>query len=260
MRVGIITDIHENAEMLQEALRLADFNKCDDLACLGDMVGYDRRFYKYDCKRSAKTCLDLIRSNCRWIVAGNHDLFAAGKFPSYTNGFEYPDNWYKMNSEERKSVSAGKVWSYEGDAPNDLGENEIEFLKSLPEYFAISLAGVDSLFSHYIYPDLTGSTTKYIERSFQLKGLWEFMNKKNVKYSFSGHSHASFAGFAYRGKLNGAGSYLKAIHSLSSDNFNLGNEMVMIQLPPIAAEKGRAGFSIIDTETMKLTIIPVRIV
>jgi hypothetical protein len=131
---------------------------------------------------------------------------------------------------------------------------------TLPEFINVSVMGVDCLFSHYIYPDLTGSTTKYIERAFQLKELWEFMGKNGIMYSFSGHSHASFTGFAYRGKTIGTGSFLKAIHSLPYENFNLGKEMVMIVLPPLAAEKGRACFSIIDSESMKLTIVPVRIV
>jgi len=112
MKIGIITDIHENVEMLREALRLASVNKCDEIVCLGDIVGYDQRFYTFIQKRSATTCLDLVRSNCRWIVPGNHDLFAAGRVPSYTNGFKYPDTWFEMNAGERKKVAQGKVWCY----------------------------------------------------------------------------------------------------------------------------------------------------
>jgi len=252
MKIGIITDIHENTEMLLEALKLADANSCDEIVCLGDIVGFDRRFYKHVRNRSSKACLDLIRSNCRWIVAGNHDLFAAGRLPEYSNGFTYPGNWFRMSPEERKKSSLGKVWSYECDDPNDLDEEDCEFLKLLPEFITTSLNGVSVLFSHYIFPDLTGSTTQYIERNSQLKEAWEFMSNHHVMFSFSGHSHSSFAGFAFRN----SGSFLKAIHSIPDNSFNLGNEMVVIALPPLAGEKGRTGFSIIDTDSMKLNIIP----
>lgn len=251
MKTGILTDIHENRDMLEEALRLADLNRCDELVCLGDIAGYDHRFYKYTRNRTAKGCLNLVRANCRLIVPGNHDLFAAGRFPAYSNGFEYPSGWFEMTSEERKTASGGKVWCYECDAPNDLEENDLEFLRSLPEFIISPINGINSLFSHYIYPDLTGSTTKYIERNHHLKRGWEFMNSNRIRYSFTGHSHASFAGFAYKN----SGSFLKAIHSIPSDNFNIGNEMIIIALPPLAGDKGRTGFSIIDSDTMQLQII-----
>jgi predicted phosphodiesterase len=251
MKIGILTDIHENTQMLQEALRLAEAKKCDELACLGDIVGFDRRFYKYIRGRSAKNCLGLIKSNCKWIVAGNHDLFAARRFPLYSNGFNYPDRWFTMSSEERKSVSAGKVWSYEFDDPNDLGEDDIAFIRSLPEFITTSFKGISSLLSHYIFPDFTGSTTQYIERNKQLNAVWDLMSNHQVMYSFSGHSHGCFAGFAYRN----SSSLFKAINSIPTNCFSLGNEMIIIALPPLAGEKGKTGFSIIDTETMKLEIV-----
>lgn len=256
MRIGILTDIHENTEMLLEAIRLAETNKCDELVCLGDIVGYDKRFYKYIRNRSAKQCLGLIRKNCRYIVAGNHDLFAAGRVPVYSDGFKYPEHWFSLTGDERKSLSAGKVWSYEYDDPVDLEEEDFAFLKSLPEFITTSFNGVKVLFSHYIYPDLTGSTTTYVERNKQLKEAWKFMDKHNSKYSFYGHSHGSFAGFAYRNSF----SFLKAFNTIPDNSFNLGDEMVIITLPPLAGEKGRTGFSIIDTDNMNLNIISTTLV
>lgn len=255
MRLGIISDIHENVEMLTRALILADFHKCDELVCLGDIVGFDERFYRNSSRRSAKLCIKLIKDNCRWVVPGNHDLFAAGRVPEYTNGFDFSPEWFTMDGIGRKKASKGKVWSYDEDAHNDLGEDEILFLKELPEYLITKDPGVTCLFSHYIYPDLTGSTTRYVERNHQLRDLWEFMEEHDVRYSFSGHSHRVFAGFAYKGSLNGAVRYLKAVHSIPSSDFYLGDETVMILLPPLSGEKGRTGFSIFDTDNLKLNII-----
>ncbi|MFZ0282567.1 MAG: metallophosphoesterase family protein, partial [Bacteroidales bacterium] len=134
MRIGMLTDIHEDTEMLREALRLAEINRCDELVCLGDIVGHDRRFYKNIKNKSGKQCLNLIRTNCRYIVAGNHDLFAARRIPAYSERFRYTDHWFSMNSDERKLLSKGKVWSYEYDDPVDLDDEDLSFLKSLPEY------------------------------------------------------------------------------------------------------------------------------
>ncbi|MBW6500994.1 MAG: metallophosphatase family protein [Bacteroidales bacterium] len=147
MRIGIITDIHENTATLTEALRLASLNKCDEIACLGDIVGFE-------------------------------------------------------------------------------------------------------------YPDFTGSTTQYVERNNHLTSLWGFMELNNATYSFSGHSHSHFAGLAYRGGR----SFFKAIHSVPCQTLNLGKEMVMISLPPLAGEKGRTGFSIIDSDNLKLEIIAINMV
>ncbi|HJZ39580.1 MAG TPA: metallophosphoesterase [Bacteroidales bacterium] len=256
MKIGIVTDIHENVEMLHAALKLAAVHHCDEIACLGDIVGYDQRFYRYSNNRSAKTCLGLIKSNCRWIVAGNHDLFAAGKFPAYSNGFEYPENWFTLDAAERKSLSRGKVWSYESEASNDLEEEDILFLKSLPEYIALPLDNIACVFSHYIFPDFTGSTTRYVERNNQINGIWEFMEHQQVKISFCGHSHNMFTGFGYKK----AGSFTGAIHVIPQSSFTLGDEPVVIVLPALAGEKGRAAFSIMDMNTMKLGIITTGIV
>jgi predicted phosphodiesterase len=250
MKIGILTDIHENKTCLERAIRSASNNRCDELACLGDIAGYDNRFYNYREKRSAAACIELIRSNCKWIVAGNHDLFAAQKFPAYTNGLLFPENWFSLNAAQKKIASAGKVWCYEGDEPNDLSEEDQEFIGNLPEYLILKEAG-GILLSHYIYPDFSGSTTNYINRRQQFNGLWGFMQQNNVIYSFTGHAHQMFTGFAYQKSA----SLFKAIHTNPNSHFNLGNERVMVALPPLSGEKGKSGFSIFDTESLRLSTI-----
>jgi len=251
MKIGIITDIHENAGALKEALKQADIYKCDEIACLGDIVGYDRRFYSYDPGRSAKECLSLIRSTCRWIIAGNHDLYSSGKFPSWSDGFEFPEKWFSMHPSDRKTIAGGKVWCYDGDAENDMGDDEINFLRSLPESVIIDLSGFNCLLSHYFFPDLTGSTTHYIERGRHLSSHWEFMDLHEVQYSFSGHTHNHFTGFAYRN----SSPLFGAFQNLPNDSFYLGKDKVIITLPPISGEKGRTGFSIFDSDSLKLSVI-----
>lgn len=250
MKIGIITDIHENTRLLEDALGMMSAGGCDEIACLGDMVGYDSRFYSYEQYRSASDCLRLIRSNCKWITLGNHDINAARIFPSYSNGFSYPGNWYELDPAQRKNISSGKVWCYEGEASNDLTYDDIQFLQKIPEYIITTSQGLQFLFTHYFAPDFTGSTTTYIERGYQLRQHWQTMKEKGASLSFSGHCHSHFTGFAYRS----AGSLTKAIHSFSGKEFNLGNEMVAVILPPLSGEKGRRGFSVLDTDKMVINI------
>lgn len=251
MRIGILTDIHENTTALMDAIRIAEINNVDELACLGDITGYDTRFYNFP-SRSARECVRLIKSNFRWVVAGNHDLHASRRIPAYTNGFSYPDNWFSLSAPERKSAASGRVWCYEGEAQNDLSGEELEFLLEIPEFLTEEQPDASYLFSHYIFPDFTGATTQYAKKNSQMEKHWNFMKSNNLKISFIGHSHNFLAGFAYKSKF----PFLHAFHSLPNNTFTLGNEPVVVLLPPVTGEKGRTGFSVFDTETTNLSIIP----
>ncbi len=251
MRLGIITDIHENVTMLEAVLKLAEAYKCDELACLGDIAGYDRRFYNYHFHRSARQCLSLIRSNCHWVVAGNHDLFAANRFPGYSNGFKYPELWFQMTPAEKRNASGGLVWSFEGEDPNDLGEDDIAYLNAIPEYSIVSANGIRLLLSHYVFPDFTGSTTRYVAKQRHIGDLWKFMANNEIQFSLSGHSHKPIAYFSHRQSL----SFLKAAHPVPGDSIFLGKEMTMILLPPLTGGNGRTSFSIIDTATRMLFLM-----
>ena len=86
-----------------------------------------------------------------------------------------------------------------------------------------------------------------------MKQLWEFMEINKIKYSFTGHSHELFAGFAYRD----SNAFSKAIHNIPGNSFKLGHEMLMTVLPALTGERGRTGFTILDSTSMKLDIIQV---
>ncbi|MDZ7633362.1 MAG: metallophosphoesterase family protein [Bacteroidales bacterium] len=248
MKIGLITDIHENVTMLEAVLKMAETNRCDELACLGDIAGYDRRFYNYHFRRSARQCVALIRSACRWVVAGNHDLFAARRLPAWSNGFRHPENWFNMAPSARREASENLVWSFDGEDPNDLGDEEMAYLNLIPEYELVSENGLTLLLSHYICPDFTGSTTRHVAKQHHISELWKFMSHHAINYSLSGHSHKPFAYFSHRRSF----SFLRAIHPVPNDTIYLGDEMAMILLPPVTGGNGRTSFSILDTETRML--------
>ena len=96
MKIGFVSDIHEDINSLKEALRILDFQKCDKIVCLGDIVGYSVPFYGFLSSRNASEVIELLKKKCDIIVAGNHDLFAIRKLPKYKAGFKYPKNWYTL--------------------------------------------------------------------------------------------------------------------------------------------------------------------
>lgn len=85
MRIVIISDIHEDGTRLNQAITRLERQNCDQLVCLGDMAGFDKRFYGYETIRNLSYCLNLIRANCTHVIAGNHDFFVMKKIPEWNH-------------------------------------------------------------------------------------------------------------------------------------------------------------------------------
>jgi predicted phosphodiesterase len=69
MKVAVLSDVHGNLEALQAVLASIEQANVDAIWSLGDVVGYGAR---------PSACLTLLRENCSILLAGNHDLVAAG--------------------------------------------------------------------------------------------------------------------------------------------------------------------------------------
>jgi diadenosine tetraphosphatase ApaH/serine/threonine PP2A family protein phosphatase len=68
VQVALISDVHGNLAALESVLdALAD--RCDEIWCLGDTVGYGAK---------PNECVALVRERCSVVLAGNHDLAAIG--------------------------------------------------------------------------------------------------------------------------------------------------------------------------------------
>jgi predicted phosphodiesterase len=65
MRLAIISDIHSNLQALEEALKVIERLRVDEIHCLGDIVGYGG---------NPNECVALVRARCMKVVKGNHDL------------------------------------------------------------------------------------------------------------------------------------------------------------------------------------------
>jgi predicted phosphodiesterase len=70
MRVAICTDIHGNRQAFEAVIAAAEAAECEELWCLGDLVGYGAE---------PDACVALARERSAICLAGNHDLAVIGK-------------------------------------------------------------------------------------------------------------------------------------------------------------------------------------
>ncbi|MBR6470367.1 MAG: metallophosphoesterase family protein, partial [Victivallales bacterium] len=67
-KIGFFSDVHANYEALIAVLAKCDELKCDELICLGDVVGYGA---------SPTECIKLLRERDIPCVLGNHDEYVS---------------------------------------------------------------------------------------------------------------------------------------------------------------------------------------
>jgi len=218
MKLGLITDIHELSGSLERALSLASDMGCDEVACLGDIIGFDPDLYSGNGGRSASGCVRLVRENCRWVVCGNHDL-------------ETP-------------VSG-----------HDLSEPDLAYLHSLPESLIIGPEGAGILLSHYLYPDFTGSSMTFVRHQNQLSELFGYLANQDIRLAFGGHDHPPGVGFGYPAKSAWNSRFMKAFHYMPFNRYELDGQVVVCLLPALANRMARPGFSVWDTNRNTLDVI-----
>jgi predicted phosphodiesterase len=72
VRVAIVSDIHGNLQAFEAVLDAIESTDCEELWCLGDLVGYGA---------DPDACVTLARTNAAICLAGNHDLGVRGTLP-----------------------------------------------------------------------------------------------------------------------------------------------------------------------------------
>ncbi|MCK5785879.1 MAG: metallophosphoesterase family protein [Candidatus Sabulitectum sp.] len=114
MLIRVISDVHGNLVALKAVLDDPAGKKADSTICLGDVVGYGSH---------PGDCINIIRKVCDEVVAGNHDLGAAGMI-----GVSH------FNPDGRKAIE----WTRE-----KISQEHIEWINSLPRqtfYHGISFS------------------------------------------------------------------------------------------------------------------------
>lgn len=246
MLVGFISDIHEDIVSLNKALEYYKSKKTDILICLGDITGYSEKYYKsFRDARNASECIKAVSKNCKYTVGGNHDLFSAKRIPSFTSGFKYPPDWYTLTCEERKKRSGKKVWFYEDEgSPENLSNDDYFFLSKLPEYKVIREEGINIFISHFIYPDFTGSETKFPRRNRFFRHHYKFMKNNDCNICFCGHGHYGGVGISDNRKFR----------TLPFGHYQIKKTQCCISVPCIANTKIKNGTTIFNTNSYELYV------
>lgn len=259
MKIAIISDIHEDVESLKKAINIINQNKCDDIICLGDIIGCSSKYCEYPDTRNADECIKVLKDNNIKTVLGNHDLLHLRKTPKYDAGFNYPQDWYELDGIKREELSFKKTWIYYSEARTELSDSSKEFLLNNDEYLISEYNGIKLLFSHNYFPDFSGSL---FTANLSIKNLnqhFEFMQNNNCKYSFCGHRHLQGIITSHKPSKN---IILRNLQQFKYHRFGiekLNGQMQYISIPAIADQRQLNGFIIFDTYTYEISIICIKI-
>lgn len=245
MKLGFVSDIHEDIISLQKGLDVLNNEGCEKIICLGDIIGFSNPYYPFGSTKDANSCINLVREQCDVVVPGNHDLFSAGKVPEFSAGIEYPEEWFRMEIAERMSLMKGNIWFYEHEVNPELTPDNIDYLRSLPEYRIITVDGYNILFTHFLYPDLSGSLRKRIDDIYDYRDHFWFMRQNSCILSFAGHMHKEGLEVVN----------MSGFHEYSFKKIRLKNSVSIIGLPSVAYGRNRNGVAVFDTDTFELKAV-----
>lgn len=249
MKLGIISDIHEDAERLIIALKALEKLNCDRIICLGDISGYDDRFYSYKYSRNLEYCIDLIKVYCRDIIPGNHDLFHLKALPNYNTIFHFPDNWYELTLDIKKSLSKGIIWLYEKDYPIKNIKSFQDVMSDLSDKIVFESNGLRVLFTHSIAPDISGILTKKPYKLNDFKSHFDLIKENNCSVGISGHLHPN-------GLLRISD---KKVHNPKFGELEFSNDLhFQFIVPCIADGIQDNGYTILNTINRTIESIPLR--
>jgi predicted phosphodiesterase len=243
MRIALVTDIHEDIISLENAFRIIEKSKVDEIICLGDISGFSVPSYSYQRERNAHKCLKLLKDNCKTIILGNHDIHAGKIIPKRCSFFDYPEDWYKLGYFKRKELAKGILWLHEEcDLDPLYFEEDIEYLNSLPEIDTFDIPEHKILLSHYIYPNISGLKREFYTYQDEFRQHFEYMRQSNCAISFTGHAHTKGVFIVDERKYR----------QIKKGKFILDKLPVCIGIPPITRGRKTSGFCIFDSDEMSV--------
>jgi len=113
MRIAIVSDIHGNRHAFEAVLDGIETSTCEEMWCLGDLVGYGA---------DPDACVELARHNAAICLAGNHDLGVRGAVPL---------------EEFSRGAALAAAWTQA-----TIGPETLEFLKGLEPVWLEEEAGL----------------------------------------------------------------------------------------------------------------------
>jgi predicted phosphodiesterase len=109
MRIAIVSDIHGNRQAFEAVLDAIAETDCEEMWCLGDLVGYGA---------DPDACVELARDHAAVCLAGNHDLGVCGALPleQFSRGAALAAKW------TQETIGEGTRDYLEQLQPSNLGE------------------------------------------------------------------------------------------------------------------------------------------
>lgn len=247
MITGFISDIHEDIQSLNKAIRLLERRGANELICLGDVAGFSGRYYSFTRTRSARKCWETVLQECVEVIPGNHDLFAIRKAPDLFKGLGLPENWYELPLEDRERIAGKQVWLYEPEEDaNDLTEALARIIAELPVWKTIQRGNLTVLLSHFVFPDLTGSGTTFLPHPDFIRSHLQFMQQHQAGVGFFGHQHQEGLGEIHKG-------------GTSHDRFRRNTPLiknVAYSMPAVAHGRNRSGVCLADWHNQSIKALP----
>ncbi len=263
MKIALIADIHEDINNLTAALKMIEREKCDEIYCLGDILGYPYLRGCYENQRDAKGCLSIIRSCCSVVLPGNHDIFHIKKIPEFHSQFQFPDNWRELSPEKQMMFSQNRIWDYSDDYPLNLSEDEINFLLSIPEFlikeFSQNGQAKKILFAHSLYPDFTAYLSTNNSDRIKLQDHFSFLRDNSIDMSFCGHMHMEGVGIGYEtgGKI--ISTIFPGFRFYSYGVKRLKIDRSCVTIPAIADNGQENGFAILNIDDYSVNSLSLNI-
>jgi len=245
MRIGIISDIHSDFIALEAALNRLKARGYDKLICLGDIVGYSYHYKNNLEGRSPDECIKLVEQYCDHVIAGNHDMYWSMRLPDYLKKIKCPDNWYKLNLKERMNISHDSIWLYDDEVDETILADNINFLSSLPETYIMDCSKLSVLFTHFLYPDLTGTSKFFPDTIEDFRPHLKYMKSNKCLFGITGHAHLQ--GYSVTSRDHFRYNFFGKI--------KLDNIPQVIIGPAITRGDSKNGFMIFDSESSELEVI-----
>lgn len=247
MITGFISDIHEDMQNLQKAIRLLEKKGADELIALGDVCGFSERYFSFSRTRSARACWETVLRECTVVVPGNHDLYAIRRIPEFFHDLRLPDSWYDLPLSERKTLGEKLVWLYEPDeSEHDLTPELCHSISALPAYQVIERDHLKILLTHFVFPDPTGSATTFLPDPGYTDQHLNRMADLQADLGVFGHQHPE-------GLLQISRNGMKRMRFRRDLPVEKGSAY---GVPPTARGRNRAGICLADWNNLRLKTVP----
>ena len=164
MKLGIITDIHNNLIALNTVLKYFAEQNCDKIICCGDIIGIGP--YPEETVQRMMTVNHLI------AVKGNHDGYFVDGMPT-----EFPNE---------EQMDYGEMLHHQWEH-SMLSESSAKFLKSLPVQAKFSIGSYEIAVMHYCMND-AGDYVKFVPNPSEDDAL-SMMAGIDSDIIIAGHDH-----------------------------------------------------------------------